>query len=90
MFEAVRAGDKVAMKILDDNLTALASMIRAAGERLDTGRVKVVLNGGIAEKNPEILTMLKEKLSGEQRTYEVSVCEDKPIVGALYLAGLDI
>lgn len=86
VFDAASLGDAVAIRILDENITSLSRMIRAAADKFDTSRVKIAFVGGIAEKNPEFINLIADKLRFEKKKYEISLSDREPIHGAIYLA----
>ena len=88
VFEAYEKGDAVATEILVRNVRAVASNIRAVGDRMGTERIRVGLCGGLMAKGAVILPLLLDALKDDARTYALSVCDKTPVRGALYLAGL--
>lgn len=62
VFEAYRAGDEVAGRILVDNAKGLAQVINHAFSHYHCGD-KVILSGGIITNNPEFVEILKQQLN---------------------------
>ena len=88
IFDAHEQGDAVATAILKNNVQAIANSVRALGARMEQERVRAVICGGLVAKSDVILPLLQDALSGDGRTYILSVAKAEPIQGALYLAGL--
>lgn len=91
VFEAYALGDAVATEILVRNVRAVADLICAAGSRMGKDHIPVVLCGGLMAKGAVILPLLQDALKDDARasnarTYSLSVSEQKPITGAIYLA----
>ncbi len=81
-------GDKVAKRILFDNLEKVAQSIHGASKYLPKTKdsIKVVLCGGLCNKDGIIYRALCEIMSKEN--YSISFCERPLIFGALRLAGM--
>ena len=81
-------GDKVAKRILFDDLEAVAQMIRGAAKHLPSEKepLRVVLCGGLCTKDDIIYRALCEIMADEN--YSISMCENALIIGALRLAGM--
>ncbi len=88
VFDAHAQGDAVATEILSRNVHAIADLVRAIGNRLDKGHVRVVLCGGLTAQSRHILPLLQDALANDTLTYALSISKAAPIQGALYLAGL--
>lgn len=88
IFEAHEQGDAVATDILMRNVRAIASNIRAIGNRMGTDEIRVGLCGGLTAKGAILLPLLQDALKDDTRKYALSICEMTPVGGALYLAGL--
>lgn len=88
IFDAHAKGDAVATEILLRNIRAIADLIRAIGNRMGKGRVRVVLCGGLTAKSAVLLPLLQDALANDARMYALSISKAAPIQGALYLAGL--
>ena len=88
IFEAYAQDDAVAADILSRNVCAVAGNIRALAARTGKDRVHVGLCGGLSAKSEVILPLLQDALSGDGRTYSLSVATHSPVYGALYLAGM--
>ena len=78
----------MATEILLRNIRAIADLIRAIGNRMGKGRMRVVLCGGLTAKSAVILPLLQDALANDARTYALSISKAAPVQGALYLAGL--
>ena len=87
-FEGYLQGDAVAKRILEDNLSSIAQLIKGGGKRLEGGQIKVVLCGGLTRSAELILPLLCPMLADEEQDYRVSVCQKEPVFGALLLAGM--
>jgi N-acetylglucosamine kinase-like BadF-type ATPase len=81
-------GDKVAKRILFDELEMVAQAIRGASKHLPNTKepIRIVLSGGLCTKDRIIYHSLCEILSKEN--YSISVCEHSLVFGALKLAGM--
>lgn len=88
IFEAHEQGDAVATDVLVRNVRAIASNIRAIGDRMGMDEIRVGLCGGLTAKGAVILPLLQDALKEDTRKYALSICETTPVRGALYLAGL--
>ena len=87
-FEAYRRGDKVAEKILADNISAVAGLILGAAKHFDKEKIRVSLCGGLTRDADVILPLLLSSLGERADIFDIGIC-DKPMVrGALLLAGL--
>lgn len=87
-FRACDEGDTVARRILETNLAAIAQQIRGAAKHLPSRSVKVVLSGGITAHREVLLPLLRDALAGDERIYELGICEHPIVWGALRLAGM--
>lgn len=88
VFEAANAGDATALRILNDNFSAVAAYIRKAAERFPHHqRVKVVLAGGITNQSGTVLPLL-DSLMENNLLYDISVNNQPLVNGALLLAGM--
>ena len=91
VFEAYRMGDRIAETIVNQNLKAVAKMVRGAANRLPKNNipVPVVLCGGLAcAEGNVIIPILERILSEDSKKYEISICRHSMIYGALTLAGM--
>ena len=86
IFEAHAQGDAVATDILVRNVHAIASNIRAIGNRMDTDGIRVGLCGGLMAKGAVLLPLLQDALKNDTRKYTLSSCETTPVQGAIFLA----
>jgi len=89
VFEAYKNGDRIAEKILYDNLEAISQKIRRAAEYLPCSKeyIKVVLCGELCTKEETIVTILRDILLKYDKKYSVNICDRLMIYGALRLAG---
>ncbi len=87
-FRAYTAGDAVATKILMQNLSAIAGLIRGGAKKFSCKEVKVALCGGLTKDGDIILPILSDMLAGEEQIYRIEVCGRAPVWGALRLAGM--
>lgn len=84
VFEARDAGDKVADRILKQNMEHVVDIIRAAAAKLDTKNVEVLLTGGLINAQFDVIDpILREKLGA---AYHLELAKQPPIYGALRLA----
>ena len=89
LFRALEQKDAVATAILQEQLQAIALLIRGGAKRLDTDTVSVVLCGGLASANADhILPILNDILQNDRQRYQISICKATMTEGALYLAGM--
>ncbi|MDF0514495.1 BadF/BadG/BcrA/BcrD ATPase family protein [Agromyces sp. H3Y2-19a] len=89
VFEAARAGDAVAIGLVDRQATELADFARACLTRLELldREIPVVLGGGIARSRDErLLRGIRSELAAAAPLARLSVVDDAPIVGAALLA----
>lgn len=89
VFEAARAGDAVAIGLVDRQATELADFARACLTRLGLldHEVPVVLGGGIAQSGDErLLRGIRAGVSRFAPRARVTVVDAAPIVGAALLA----
>ena len=88
VLNAYADGDKVAKKILFDELEKVVQTIRGASKKLPNkkGPIRVVLCGGLCTKNGVIYHALCELM--EKENYSISVCKLPLYLGALRLAGM--
>lgn len=88
VLEACRMGDEVAHEILMFNMEEIANFIRSALNVLDERPCKIVLIGGLLKHADILVPMIKEHLKDELECFDISVCKEPIIKGALLLAGL--
>ncbi len=88
VMNAYEGGDKVAERILFDDLEQVAQTIRGAAKFLRNKKepIRVVLCGGLCTKDDIIYRALCEIMAKEN--YSISVCELPLYLGALRLAGM--
>lgn len=86
VFDAFALGDEVAKRILEKNISVIADMICAAGAKLESDTVKVSLIGGLTCRSNIIIPLLNSFLESDSVTYQISVCDKPPVMGAVYLA----
>ena len=89
-FRAYEEGDAVAKRILYENLSAIAALVRSGGETVGTDTVTVTLCGGLTAAKDTILPILSARLAEGERRYEIKICQKPPVYGALRLAGMPI
>ncbi|MBQ9798247.1 MAG: helix-turn-helix domain-containing protein [Clostridia bacterium] len=88
VFEAYTAGDAVASEILHRHAKGVASMLYHTGKRFSGGgSIPVVLCGGLTAYGDVWLSLLREYM--EDPRFEVRICRDSMVRGALYRAGLE-
>ena len=90
VFKAFQNGDAVACKILTQNIATIAEMISAAADKLEraSGTVTVVLCGGLCAQKEILIPLLHSALKNDNRTYQIEICTDPPVIGALRMAGM--
>lgn len=88
VLNAYADGDKVAKRILFDELEKVAQTIRGASKQLPNKKepTRVVLCGGLCTKDDVIYHALCELMAKEN--YSISVCKLPLYLGALRLAGM--
>ena len=88
VLNAYASGDKVAKRILLENLEKVAQTVRGASKHLpNTNKTaRVVLCGGLCTKDEIIYRVLCEIMAEEN--YAISICESPLVLGALRLAGM--
>ncbi len=84
VYQAARAGDKVAKNILRRNMDFAARMIQSASASLTEEPIPVVLTGGLTNE-PMTMDYLKAALPAPNR-YALRVLEAEPVMGAVLLA----
>lgn len=87
-FKAYEKEDVVAKRIIWNNLSAIASLIKAGCKTVDTNPIIITLCGGLTAAEAIILPILHTLLESETRRYEIKVCKQPPVYGALRLAGM--
>lgn len=87
VFAAYGEGDAEATRILERNAAALASLIRSADRIFDDGEREAVMVGGMTRYEEIYLPMIRAALPKDGH-YRLSVCRERPVWGALRLAGL--
>lgn len=92
VFDAWEEGDRVAQRILEDNMQAVAKLIVNAGRALTNCReIPVVLIGGITKREEVVLPLIQKYLDQETQPdtkYRLRVCREPAYIGALILAGM--
>ena len=84
---AAEQGDRVAMQILDQNMTALAQYMRPALAEHTAASVPVVLVGGFVTAAYTLLQpLLEEHLANDRAQFRL--LERRPVWGALRMAGM--
>ena len=88
VLNAYMDGDKIAKKILFNDLGKIAQTIRAASKHLPNNKepIQVVLCGGLCTNDNIIHRALCDIMSNEN--YSISLCKSPLILGALRLAGM--
>ena len=85
VFLAAEKGDKVALEILENNMSFVASKINTALKHLknDTNqeKINVLFSGGISKKSDVLFPLIKKHLS--TNNYCLSQLEKEPVDGAL-------
>ena len=86
VFEAARAGDPVAVAIIDKNAKSLAEHIDHAIKSYNTGG-KLILSGGVITKSPEFVEALKRNLSSGA---ELKFAKYPQVIGACLLCAKEL
>lgn len=86
VFDAYRAGDRVAEQILSRNAATIAEQIEQSAERLDAASIPTVLVGGLANQS-DLIEFVAAHLKDNSR-FALSAYTGSQCKGALYLAGL--
>ncbi len=84
---AAEQGDRVALQILDHNMTALAQYIRPALAEHTAASVPVVLVGGFVTAAYTLLQPFLEEYLADERV-RFQLLERRPVWGALRMAGM--
>jgi len=88
VFQAMQAGDETACRIVERNMDEIAHIMAAAVSRLEATPADVVLLGGMTVDAALFMPILQEKLKALGCGCRLSVCRERMVLGALYLAGL--
>lgn len=90
LFEAVNRNDKVANEILEKNIVQLASQLSSVLKKYKgiRGPIPIILAGGLTNFSDVFLPMLAGTILAEV-PYTIQILKTSPVVGALWLAGLD-
>ncbi|MBP3582523.1 MAG: XRE family transcriptional regulator [Clostridia bacterium] len=93
VIRAYEAGDKVAERILVDNMEHVADLIITASRRLESteGKIKVVCVGGLTHKSEHLFPMIYSHLSdkGYSDRFEISAFVGDVVLGALLMSGIE-
>jgi len=84
VFDAYKAGDRIAKNILERNMDAAAKLIESTPET-DKKIQNIVIVGGVVNQKDIILPMIKKKLKCPQKYHIETNCKP-PVLGALALA----
>ena len=87
-FKAYAKGDAKAQKILTENLSAIAALIKGGAKKLPGDTVRVMLCGGLTKAEDILLPLLSSLLENEQKHYDIGICRHAMVWGALRLAGM--
>ena len=85
-FQAHDAGDRLATKILEENMAAIARLLEAGAEGFGDRPVDIILFGGLTARADVLIPMLETQLS-EAKRYRLTVYEGEVLWGAILLAG---
>ena len=88
---AFKKGDKVAKKIIVENMQQVANLIFRGGNLIkNEKKIKVILVGGLTNEIDLLMPFIKEELSKfkSDREYEINVFDGDVVKGALTVAGL--
>ncbi|MBO5889764.1 MAG: XRE family transcriptional regulator [Clostridia bacterium] len=86
VYEAYLKNDIVAKRILEKNLKIVADIIKSVPKTIEQPQ-KIILIGGQINNAETILPILQKFLENPN-LYEISLCKQAPVYGALRLAGL--
>ncbi len=89
VFDAYKCDDSVAKRIIKTNMAVVASTIEKIAEKTEKKFVKVVLTGGIATNEEEIILPLIYNAIKNKELYDITVSKKDPVNGALILAGTE-
>ncbi len=87
-FDGYELNDAVATDIIKGNLRVISDMIKTGGNKIDKDKVNVCLLGGLTAREEIIIPILQFYLKEDNKKYNISVCKESPVMGALYLAGM--
>ncbi len=87
LFEAVRAGDAVAIEILQRNASQFAAQLKAGRRTFEAEReIPLVLGGSLTKAEDVLLPILKKELADQK--LQIEILKDEPVMGAVRLARL--
>ena len=87
-FDAYELGDDVAKRIVMNNIGEVAKMIQTSADKISPDNIRVSLMGGLTARADIIIPLLEDFLKNDKYKYDITVCDDPPVIGALYLAGM--
>ena len=87
VFNAYDSGDRVAKKIITDNVSILSNQIKAAIRLFDKNvKIPVVLSGGLTAFDTVLIPLLNHQIKNPNA--EIRVLDEHPVMGAVRLARL--
>jgi N-acetylglucosamine kinase-like BadF-type ATPase len=85
-FTAARAGDKIALDLLDKNMKEIADILNVAGKLLpDEERIRTVFVGSLTKEDDLLFPLIRKYLCNPER-FDFVIMRDAPILGAIKLA----
>ena len=85
-FTAARAGDRIALELLDKNMKEIADILHVAGKRLpDAKHIRTVFVGSLTKEDDLLFPLIRAHLP-EQERFDFVIMRDAPILGAIKLA----
>jgi N-acetylglucosamine kinase-like BadF-type ATPase len=78
VFKGYAEGDKVCAKIIEENLQQTIKLIKSALSVCKSKDLKIAFMGGVTKN-----LLFKERMQKEFLNYEVSFCEENPVMGAV-------
>ena len=84
VFKAAKKGDKVALKIIDQNINAVINLLDSATKTFDKKQIPVVLAGSFAISDDFYINFIERLPKGNR--YKVEKLQGCPVDGAISLA----
>jgi len=86
VFEAARDGDPNVVKIIEEGAEVLAEYTEAVASRLSLLAPKVILLGGLFQRDSLYVHAFRRKLKKNMSDARIAMCEQSPELGAAWLA----
>ncbi len=89
VFVAYEKGDRSAAQILDSNFKAVAQLIIDASRHFNDETIEVKILGSVS-KGKDVVKLIKRHLEALAPfvDFDISICTERPVYGAMRLAGL--